>query len=522
MIVVVYILMGAVLVGIVGGVLVGRMLAQRTSSAAAALAEDQAKKLLDSAKIEAESLKKDAEVHGKELAFKVKAEVEEDIRQRKADVARREAAAAARDDQLEKRSREAQRRDDDLGRREKQLGSREQSAEAAAKQSEAALAAANAKLEKIGGMTAAEARQVLVDQMQDEARKQAAGEIKRIEAAAREEATEKAQRVLATAIQRYASEYVTERTVSVVPLPSDDMKGRLIGREGRNVRALEAATGTDLIIDDTPECITISCFNPVRREIARLAIGKLVADGRIHPTRIEEVVQKCEKEVEGVCKEAGEQAVFDLGLHRVHPDLVRLLGGLKFRASYAQNLLAHSVEVGYLAGLMAGELGLNVKTARRAGLLHDIGKAVDHEHEGPHALVGAALAKKYGESPKVCQAIAAHHEDVAHESVLDHIVDAANLLSGQRPGARRETLESYVQRLTNLEKLAKSFQGVEKAFALQMGREVRVIVENSAISDEQAVLLSRDLAKRIEAEASYPGQVRVCVIRETRASDYAK
>jgi ribonuclease Y len=260
----------------------------------------------------------------------------------------------------------------------------------------------------------------------------------------------------------------------------------------------------------------------VRREIARLAIGKLVADGRIHPTRIEEVVQKCEKEVEGVCKEAGEQAVFDLGLHRVHPDLVRLLGGLKFRSSYAQNLLAHSVEVGYLAGIMAGELGLSVKTARRAGLLHDIGKAVDHEHEGPHATVGAQVAKKYGESPKVCQAIAAHHEDVPHESVLDHIVDAANRLSGQRPGARRETLESYVQRLTDLEKIAKSYQGVDKAYALQMGREVRVIVENSQLSDEGAVLLSRDLAKRIEAEATYPGQVRVCVIRETRASEYAK
>jgi ribonuclease Y len=315
---------------------------------------------------------------------------------------------------------------------------------------------------------------------------------------------------------------VAERTVSVVPLPSDDMKGRLIGREGRNVRALEAATGTDLIIDDTPECLTISCFDPVRREVARMAIGRLVADGRIHPTRIEEVVLKCEREVEGVCKEAGEQAVFDLGLHRVHPDLVLLLGGLKFRSSYAQNLLAHSIEVGYIAGLMAAELGLNVKQARRAGLLHDIGKAVDHEHEGGHAAVGSALAKKYGEAPRVCQAIAAHHADIAAEDVLDHIVDAANLLSGQRPGARRETLGQYIQRLQDLEKLAKTYQGVEKAYAIMMGREVRVIVENSVTSDEQAVLLARDLAKKIETEATYPGQVKVCVIRETRASDYAK
>jgi ribonuclease Y len=519
--IVVYILVGLVL-GVLVGVVIGRAIAKKGSADAAAVADAQAEKLLEAARLEAETLKKDAEVQGRELAFKIKADVEDDIRQRKTEVARKEAAQSAREEQLERRAREAHRRDEELGRREKQIVQREASADAAAKQAEQALAGATQKLEKIAAMTAEEARKVLVEQMTDDARKVAAVEIKKIEAEAREEAGEKAKRVIGTAIQRYASEYVAERTVSVVPLPSDDMKGRLIGREGRNVRALEAATGTDLIIDDTPECITISCFNPVRREIARLAIGRLVADGRIHPTRIEEVVQKCEKEVDGLCKEAGEQAVFDLGLHRVHPELVNLLGGLKFRASYAQNLLAHSIEVGYLAGLMAGELGLSVKTARRAGLLHDIGKAVDHEQEGPHALVGAQLAKKYGESPKVCQAIAAHHEDVAHESVLDHIVDAANRLSAQRPGARRETLESYVQRLADLEKMAKSYPGVDKAFALQMGREVRVIVENSAISDEQAVLLSRDLARRIEAEATYPGQVRVSVIRETRASDYAK
>jgi ribonuclease Y len=516
-----YILAGLVL-GVLLGALLGVRSARRTSAAAAAVAEAQAKKLLDSAAAEAEALKRDAELQGKEHAFKVKADVEEEIRQRKTELVRNEAAAAALADQLERKVRDAQRQADDLGRKEKQLAQREQSADALTKQAETAMAGANTKLEQIAGMTAAEARQVLVDQMSEDARKAAAGAIKKIESEAREEAAEKAKRIIGTAIQRYAGEYVAERTVSVVPLPSDDMKGRLIGREGRNVRALEAATGTDLIIDDTPECITISCFNPVRREIARMAIGRLVADGRIHPTRIEEVVQKCEKEVEGVCKEAGEQAVFDLGLHRVHPDLVRILGQLKFRSSYAQNLLAHSIEVGYLAGIMAGELGLNVKMARRAGLLHDIGKAVDHEHEGPHATVGAALAKKYGESPKVSQAIAAHHEDVPHESVLDHLVDAANRLSGQRPGARREMLESYVQRLGDLEKMARSYNGVEKAYALQMGREVRVIVENSTISDEQAVLLSRDLAKRIEAEATYAGQVRVSVIRETRASDYAK
>jgi ribonucrease Y len=519
--IVVYLLIGLA-AGVVAGVLAGRALAGKTSVSSAQLAEAQAKKLLEAAAAEAESLKKDAQVAGKELAFKVRADVDEEVRQRKTDLAKKEEAVAAREEQVERRNREGGRRDEDLVRREKQIVSREQAAESMARQADQALQGAKARLEKVAGMTAAEARQVLVDQMLDEARKQAAGEIKKVEAAAREEAAEKAKKVIATSIQRYASEYVAERTVSVVPLPSDDMKGRLIGREGRNVRALEAATGTDLIIDDTPEAITISCFNPVRREVARLAIGRLVADGRIHPTRIEEVVVKCEREVAGVCKEAGEQAVFDLGLHRVHPELVLLLGGLKFRSSYAQNLLAHSIEVGYMAGLMAGELGLNVKQARRAGLLHDIGKAVDHEHEGPHAPVGAQIAKKYGEAPKVCQAIASHHEDVPQESVLDHIVDAANRLSGQRPGARRETLASYIQRLHDLEKMAKSYQGVEKAYALMMGREVRVIVENSVTSDEQAALLCRDLAKKIETEATYPGQVKVCVIRETRASDYAR
>ena len=518
---VVYLLVGLA-AGAILGVLLGRAFARKTTAEAEKLAESQASAILDAARAEAESLKKEAQVEGKELAFKVKGDVEEEIRRRKAETAKKEEALIHREDELARRVREAQRREEDLGRREKSIVGREQSADGMAQKAEKSLEEAKARLERVAGMTAAEAKKELADQVIDDAKKLAAGEVKRVEAAAREEAAEKAKKIIATAVQRYASEYVAERTVSVVPLPSDDMKGRLIGREGRNVRALEAATGTDLIIDDTPECITISCFNPVRREVARLAIGRLVADGRIHPTRIEEVVQKCEQEVDAQCKEAGEQAVFDLGLHRVHPDLVKLLGGLKFRSSYAQNLLQHSVEVGYLAGLMAAELGQNIKQARRAGLLHDIGKAVEHSEEGPHALVGSALAKKYGEAPRVCQAIGAHHEDIAQEGILDHVVDAANRLSGQRPGARRETLAQYVQRLYDLEKMAKSFAGVEKAYALQMGREVRVIVENSVTSDDQAALLCRELAKRIETEATYAGQVRVCVIRETRASDYAK
>jgi ribonucrease Y len=506
--------------GLLAGILVGRVLAGKKT--VVQIDDAAAKQLVEAARVEAEALKSNAQITAKETAFKLKNEVEEEVRARRAELAKKEEAVSVREDQVEKKAREAQRREAEVGKREKQVLERTEAAETAAKQAEEKLAGARAKLEKVAGLSADEAKKQLAEQVTDDARKIAAAEVRKIETAAREEAAEKAKKVIATAIQRYAGEFVAERTVSVVPLPSDDMKGRLIGREGRNVRALEAATGTDLIIDDTPEAITISCFNPVRREVARLAIGKLVADGRIHPTRIEEVVTKSEKEVEAQCKEAGEQAVFDLGLHRVHPELVVLLGGLKFRSSYAQNLLQHSIEVGYIAGLIAGELGLNVKQARRAGLLHDLGKAVDHEHEGPHAIVGGALAKKLGEAPRVCQAISAHHEDVPASDVLDHIVAAANELSGQRPGARRETLESYVKRLHDMEKLARSYQGVEKAYAIMAGREVRVIVENSVVSDDQAVLLSRDLAKKIETELTYPGQVRVCVIRETRATDYAK
>jgi ribonucrease Y len=358
--------------------------------------------------------------------------------------------------------------------------------------------------------------------VREEARRLAAAEVKRIEEEARQQAEERSKTILATAIQRYASEYVAERTISVVPLPSDDLKGRIIGREGRNIRALEAATGIDLIIDDTPEAVIISCFNPVRREIARLTLSRLIADGRIHPTRIEEIVQRCTEEVEQQCKEAGEQAVFDLGLHKLHPELVRALGKLKFRTSQAQNLLQHSIEVGWLAGAMAAELGVNVKLARRAGLLHDIGRTADQEAEGSHATVGAALCKKFGEQPRIIDAVAAHHGDPQPRSILDHLVDAANSLSSQRPGARRELLESYIQRLHALEKLCSTHPGVERAFAIQAGREVRIFVQNDKVSDDQVVLLSRDIARRIEDEATYPGQVRVSVIRESRSTDYAR
>jgi ribonucrease Y len=517
---VVYIIL-AVIAGIVAGLVIARVIGASRNAQADQAAEAEAQRIIEAANAEVEELRKAAEVEGKELAFKLKAEVEEEIRQRKTETTKQEEALVGRERELERKRKDAQRREGELKKRERSIEGQEKAAESMAQKAEAAQQEAKVRLEQIAGMTAEDARKQLEEEMLEEARKAAAEEIKSIEEQAQKESAAKSKEIIATAIQRYASEFVQERTVSVVPLPSDDMKGRLIGREGRNIRALEAATGIDMIIDDTSEVITISCFNPVRREIARLAISKLVADGRIHPTRIEEVVKKAEKEIDKLCKEAGEQAVFDLGLHRVHPELVLQLGRLKYRSSYAQNLLQHSVEVGFLAGLMASEVGINVKVARRAGLFHDIGKSIDHEIEGSHAAVGAQMCRKYGESPRVCQAIASHHGDPAPASILDHIVQAANQLSSTRPGARRELLASYVQRLEDMEKICTSFKGVSKAFALQAGREVRVVVENDQVDDTQALMLSKEIARRLEREASYPGHVRVVVVRETRASDYA-
>jgi ribonuclease Y len=507
------------LVALVVGAVVGTKVLGKQESA---VPEAERQKLVDAARAEAEQLKRAAALEAKESALKATQEAERELKSRRQELATSEEALRRREEELAKKQGSLSGKEAEFERKEKTVAGREQAAEATAKRAEDLLNESKARLEKLAGMSAEEARKELVLQVIDDARKAAALEVKKIEDAARTEAEEKSKRILGTAIQRYAGEYVSERTVSVVQLPSDDLKGRIIGREGRNVRALEAATGIDMIIDDTPEAVIISCFNPVRREIAKLALERLIADGRIHPTRIEEVVAKCTDEVEGQCKEAGEQAVFDLGLHKVHPELVRALGRLKFRSSYAQNLLAHSIEVGLLAGIMAGELGLNVKVARRAGLLHDIGKSVDHEVEGSHAIVGAQLAKKFNESPQVCAAIAQHHGEEPADSVLSHLVDAANVLSGQRPGARQELLASYVTRLHDLEKLAKGFTGVQNAFAIQAGSELRVLVENAQISDEQSILLAKDIAKRIEDEATYPGQVRVCVIRETRSIDYAK
>jgi ribonuclease Y len=357
--------------------------------------------------------------------------------------------------------------------------------------------------------------------MEDEARMEAAHLVKRIEDEAREHSTRQAQRIIGMAVQRAASDYVAETTVSVVVLPNDEMKGRIIGREGRNIRALESLTGVDLIIDDTPEVVVVSCHNPVRRELARLALDRLMADGRIHPGRIEEVVRKAEQELDGSIRDAGQKAVLELGLHGIHPELVRLVGMLKYRYSYAQNVLMHSIECAYIAGALAAELGLNVKQARRAGLLHDIGKALTHEVEGSHAVLGGEIARKYGESAKIVNAIAAHHEEVKAETILAPLVDAADALSGARPGARREVLESYAKRLEDIERISNGFDGVQKSFAVQAGREVRIIVDPGTIHDDEAAGLARDIAKRIEAEMTYPGQIKVTVIRETRSSHIA-
>ncbi|HPH65386.1 MAG TPA: ribonuclease Y [Kofleriaceae bacterium] len=513
----------AVGLGLGAGVFLGGKLGKKPADPGAAkLLDDEAGALRAAAEKEADAIRKAAQVEGQEAALKAKAALDEEQRARRTELSKREEALTQKERDLERQRKDAERRLAELDKKERSVDGKVKQAETAVEKAEAAQVAAKQKLEAIAGLSEEQARKKLEDEVKSQAYAAAAGELKRIEDEANEQAAARAKTIVATAIQRYASEFVHERTVAVVPLPSDDLKGRLIGREGRNIRALEAATGIDMIIDDTSEAITISCFNPVRREIARLAIGALVADGRIHPTRIEEVVRKAEKDVDKVCKEAGEQAAFDLGVHRLHPELVKQLGRLKFRQSYAQNVLLHSVEVGYLAGLMAAEIGANVKLARRAGLLHDIGKAVDHEQEGPHSEVGAAMARKYGEAPRVCQAIASHHGDVEAQSVLDHIVAAANALSAARPGARREQLASYVKRLEDLETLCQRFTGVEKAFALQAGREVRVMVMNDKINDGEAMVLSREIARAIENEAAYAGQVRVVVVRETRASEYAK
>ena len=515
-----YAIVGAA--ALVVGFVVSQTIQARRSSSRLNRAKGEADRIVEESRKQAELTKRASEVDAKEIIEKRRKELDKEIEEKRSSLSNLEKRLEHREETLEKRADLIDRQEAEYKRREKDIGKREQNARDLQAKHEQMIKEYQVQLERAAGMTAEEAKKKLMEQMVEEARHESAKAIKVVEEEARQEADKRAKKIMATAIQRYAGDYVSEATVSVVHLPSDDMKGRIIGREGRNIRALEAATGMDLIIDDTPEAVIISGFNPVRREIARLSLEKLIADGRIHPARIEEIVAKTAEELEHAIREAGEQATFELGIHGLNNELVRYLGRLKYRTSYSQNQLQHSIEVGFLCGAMAAELGMNPRQAKRAGLLHDVGKSIDHEVEGSHAQIGADLLKKYNESPKIVHAVRAHHEEVKPETVLAILVQAADALSGARPGARREMLETYVKRLEELEKLSRSFKGVEKAFAIQAGREVRVIVENAKVSDEEALLLSKDIAAKIEKELTYPGQIKVTVIRETRAVEYAK
>jgi len=492
-------------------------------------ARSESERVLNEARSTATQLQRDAEIEAERKLIEQQRKVEEEAREQRADIAesqrsvrKKEESLDKREELLEKRTSHLDERDQELKQTERSLNKRTDKLKRKEGKIDEVLGEAEETLHKLAGMSASEARDQLIDQMVGEAKVEAGKRIKQLEEEAQNEAEKRAKRIVGIAIQRYAGEYVTERTVSTVNLPSEDMKGRIIGREGRNIRAIEAATGVDLIIDDTPEAVVVSAFDPVRREIARLSLERLIADGRIHPTRIEDVVNKVKREVDALIKEAGEQAAFELGLHGLHPEVLRLMGRLRYRTSYGQNIWSHSIEVGWLCGMMAAELGLNVKAARRAGLLHDIGKAIDHEMEGSHALIGAEFCKKYGEKPLIVNAIASHHNEVPPESVIAHLVAAADALSGARPGARREILETYIRRLEELERISLSFEGVERCYAIQAGREIRVMVNHERIDDGLAHVLSRDIARKIEQELTYPGQIKVTVIRETRATEFAR
>ncbi|MDX9724007.1 MAG: ribonuclease Y [Myxococcota bacterium] len=485
-------------------------------------AKQQAERILDDASAKAQNRLKDAEIEVKQKLLEQQSSFDEELKSLRAEQGEIEKRLRKKEEQLDRRAEALEARDAEFKNIEAATKKAVKQAKKRIKHAEDVFEEATAKLEELAGLTQEQARQRLLAEILDDAKLGAAREIKRIEEEAKEEAEKRAKEVITTAIQRYAGEYVAERSVNTIVLPSDDVKGRIIGREGRNIRAIEAATGVDLIVDDTPEAVVISGFDPVRREIASLSLQRLIADGRIHPSRIEEVVAKVSREVEQSMKEAGDQAAFELGLNGLHGDVLAMIGRLKYRTSYGQNIWNHSMEVAWLCGLMAAELGLNVKRARRAGLLHDIGKAMDHELEGSHALIGAEFLKKHGEDPVVINAVGSHHSEMPPESLYAHLVMAADALSGARPGARREVLESYIKRLHDLEQISASFDGVEKCFAIQAGREVRVLVDSSSIDDEHAIVLSRDIARKIEQELTYPGRIKVCVIRETRAMEFAR
>jgi ribonucrease Y len=484
--------------------------------------EKDAKNVVTEARREAETIKKEAILQAKDTLFQMKSDFEKESKESRKELQNLEKRVLQREENLDKKSEALDKRENTISKREKTILQQEKDLGEKEKDLQALLEEQRKKLESLSGMSSQEAKEMLIHSIENEARREAAMLVKKIETEARETADRKAKDIMSLAIQRYAGDYVAEKTVSVVNLPNEEMKGRIIGREGRNIRAIEASTGVDLIIDDTPEAVILSGFNPVRREVARISLERLISDGRIHPARIEEIVEKVNSEIETGIRESGEQAAFDVGVHGIHPDIIKLLGKLKYRTSYAQNVLQHAREVAFLCGIMAAELGLNEKQAKRAGLLHDIGKAIDHEMEGPHATIGADLARRYGESQTIVHAIAAHHEDIPAEDVLAILVQAADALSGARPGARKELLETYVKRLDDLEKIAGGFPGISKVYAIQAGRELRIIVESTSVSDADVVLLSRDIARKIESQLTYPGQIKVTVIRETRAVEYAK
>ena len=488
---------------------------RKTAEAKIGSAEEEAMRIVNEAIKTAEQKRKEAIVEAKDEAFRLKSEADKEIKERRADISRQERRMDQKEETLDKKTAQLERRAEEVKARAEQV-------EARLAEAEELKAQQAQKLETIAGLTAEDAKQLLLTRLDGELTHEKAMRISAYEAGLKDEMDSMAREMIGQAIARCAADHSSEATVSVVPLPSDEMKGRIIGREGRNIRALETATGVDLIIDDTPEAITLSSFDQTRREVARMALEKLIGDGRIHPARIEETVEKCRRELEVSMKREGERAVMEVGLHGIHPDLVKLLGRLKYRTSFGQNVLNHSLEVAWLSGLLAGEMGVNVTQARRAGLLHDIGKALDHEIEGSHVQIGVEIARKYKENPAIIHAIEAHHGDVEPKTPLAFIVMAADAISAARPGARRENMESYIKRLENLEDLSCSFEGVESAFAVQAGREVRIMVKPDAVNDDQLVLLARAITKKIEEELDYPGQIKVNVIRESRAVEYAK
>ncbi|PID76704.1 MAG: ribonuclease Y [Deltaproteobacteria bacterium] len=513
----IYLFLGG-LAGLIAGFFVRKMLAESRHQHI----REQERQIIENAIVEAEQLKKEALLQSKEEAILVKQNAERELKADRDELRDEKRQLNRKREQVKRDAQAAEKKQGELDRLEKLILQKETAVEKKDREAEELLGRQRYELSRIAGISEEEARKLLMDSIESKARMDAGKRLVRIENEMKMEADRKAKNILALAISKYAGDYVADRTVSMVPLPNDEMKGRIIGREGRNIRAIEAATGIDIIIDDTPEAVILSGFNPVRREVARLALLQLISDGRIHPGRIEEVVAKVTRELEVGMREEGEQATFDVGAHGVHVELIKLLGRLKYRTSYGQNVLHHSLEVAFLCGVMAAELGVDVKTAKRAGLLHDIGKAVDHEVEGSHAIIGRDLARKYGESKEVVYAIGAHHEEQPPKSVVDVLVQSADALSGARPGARKEMLQSYVRRLEDLEAIADSFDGVEKSYAIQAGRDLRIVVDSSKIGDSEAVLMSQDIAKSIEEKLTYPGQIRVTVIRETRSVEYAR